>query len=300
MVRSLILILTSTILLSCQRYFEIQLPEHEPKFVINADLQVGRPVHVFVSQSLNVLQEGVFPDIQDATVELIEECGQSHFLRYKKEGIEAGMYSYTSNDLEIQPGKSYQLFVSKAGMPTATGKIAIPNPVNIDNVELSTSISDPLTGAVITNFSINFNDPIEENYYEIGVNYKGKIDYGWDEGPLVIESKVKLEAVNPFYQQEHLDGENLLLNDALFNGRKARVEVNGVVMPDLELEIIISLKSLSKEYYDYVNTLALQRFNSNNPFSQPVQVFGNIQNGYGILKGSSSHIYKIKYTAISK
>ncbi|WP_185974267.1 DUF4249 domain-containing protein [Litoribacter populi] len=283
-------------LFSCQRFFEMELPDKEPRLVVNADLRAGEPVEVFVSQSKHVMEVADFQAVDDAKVELIEDGVRSYELSLIRGEENNDPISYGSDNIEIKPGSEYQLIVSKPGLPTASATVRVPFPVEIDNVNLTTRIIDPSTRATITDFILEFEDPLEENFYEISVYYRGEMDVSWRDDPMVFEELVELEAKNPVYQKEYLIGStNLIIDDVLFNGRKAQIDFSGVLMPELELEVTITLRSISKEYYDYVHTLALQRFNSQDPFSQPVQVYDNIVDGYGILGASASKKYVLTH-----
>jgi hypothetical protein len=49
--------------------------------------------------------------------------------------------------------------------------------------------------------------------------------------------------------------------------------------------LLTELRSISKEYYDYQTSLNEYWNADGNPFAQPVQVFTNIENGFGIFAG---------------
>jgi hypothetical protein len=48
------------------------------------------------------------------------------------------------------------------------------------------------------------------------------------------------------------------------------------------------ITSCSSQYYRYVNSLELYNESDGNPFAEPVQLYNNISNGYGIFAGASS------------
>ena len=52
------------------------------------------------------------------------------------------------------------------------------------------------------------------------------------------------------------------------------------------LSITLHLQNISKSYYYYRTSLELYKDASRNPFAQPVQVFSNINNGFGIFAGA--------------
>ena len=54
--------------------------------------------------------------------------------------------------------------------------------------------------------------------------------------------------------------------------------------------IYISMSRVSQEYYWYENSYQAYLFSYDNMFSQPVQVYTNIENGLGIFAGYSSRV----------
>lgn len=58
-------------------------------------------------------------------------------------------------------------------------------------------------------------------------------------------------------------------------------------------EIYVELRTISEGMYNYLRTLNMQLVNRLNPFSEPVSVFSNIENGVGIFAGYSEELIKI-------
>ena len=52
------------------------------------------------------------------------------------------------------------------------------------------------------------------------------------------------------------------------------------------LGVRVYLHNISKSYYYYRTSLELYQSASGNPFAQPVQVYSNIENGFGVFAGS--------------
>ena len=62
--------------------------------------------------------------------------------------------------------------------------------------------------------------------------------------------------------------------------------------------IIVTLRTLSEDYYNYKITGSLQQNTSDNPFAQPVNVHDNIDDGFGIFAGYSEHNYSVGETPV--
>jgi hypothetical protein len=51
--------------------------------------------------------------------------------------------------------------------------------------------------------------------------------------------------------------------------------------------IVVSLMSLSEDYFKYKLSLEKYQETAGDPFAQPVQVYSNVENGFGIFGGYS-------------
>jgi hypothetical protein len=60
------------------------------------------------------------------------------------------------------------------------------------------------------------------------------------------------------------------------------------------LDVYVELHTVSKDHYLYQQTLQLYRSSSNSKSSEPVHVYNNINNGYGIFAGED--FQSVKFT----
>jgi len=290
------LLLTFIVLFSsCERYIDVELPAHVPRFIVNAQLEPGMPAMVFVTHSRGVLQESNFSPVRDATVEIIEDGEKSYFLEFR--GVEQAYWTvngYVSDELEIQQGKTYEVIVS-GRMETARSKVTIPYPVEIKSVEILH------TAGNMAEISVLFDDPLERNFYEFSVTYSGfRVFEGWSgtTDTIPITGEVKLEPLNPAYQTEYWSRGKVLLDDALFNGREAKLQFSGTFNTRAELDVKVMMRNVTEDYYRYNTSLNLQQQVSGDPLAQPVQVFSNIENGRGIFMASTLSLYTKKFHII--
>ena len=73
-----------------------------------------------------------------------------------------------------------------------------------------------------------------------------------------------------------------LFTDELFNGKKAEISFYGENHTGGGI-YKINLKNITRDYYLYLKSHTLQFENIDNPFAEPVQVYHNVNNGFGIL-----------------
>lgn len=295
MIRSCYICLLPLIIIlfsSCERYIEVELPVHIPRFTINAELQPGRPVMVSVTQSRGILEEPRFSPVRDATVEIIEEGGKSYMLDFRGEEQGYNMINgYMSNELLVQWGKTYEVIVS-GKMETARSKVTVPYPVEIKSVDIQ------YTEGNMAEISVLFDDPPEKNFYEFSVTYSGIRIFegigGSNDTLFIHNEEVWLEPLNPAFSTDYNYTRNVLIDDGLFNGREANIQFSGSFNMRAELDVTVLMKNVSEEYYKFNNTVNLQNHVSGDPLAQPVQVFSNIHNGRGIFMASAQSLYNKK------
>lgn len=86
---------------------------------------------------------------------------------------------------------------------------------------------------------------------------------------------------------------SIVFKDVLFNGTEPELTFKtsggGISRSNM---LTVTLRTLSEDGYNYLRTAHLQNTTSGDPFAQPVNVYNNIENGFGIFAGYSASIYK--------
>lgn len=65
--------------------------------------------------------------------------------------------------------------------------------------------------------------------------------------------------------------------------------------PDIPARVMVELQAISPEYYRYLKSVELYRVTENDAFSEPVQIYSNVQDGWGIFGSLSSQRIIIPY-----
>lgn len=307
------IIVLAFILNSCDNMsltVDLDLPPHDSQLVVNAVLQAGDDLSkVYVSHSLDPVSLNQYTQIDDASVVLKENNTIIDDLTYQQDpssGAE-NTFCYVTEVL-LEENKSYQIEVSHASYPTATAQEKIPTPVNIQSVELGALSSYQQA----CNFTIN--DPAGiDNYYLLRLKFKEK-EMIWGEDPakwygLNYESnEPSFEGNDPF--DEETQGRKVLFNDQLFDGTNKTFSLNIVYdfFNDFEFEeeifyveyeeidsIKVVLYSVSEAYYNYHQSRRLQNQSDGSAIlgAEPVVVYNNIQNGFGIFASKSKDEFSV-------
>jgi hypothetical protein len=76
------------------------------------------------------------------------------------------------------------------------------------------------------------------------------------------------------------------MTDKVFNGKEKLITLR--TRGQLHGNIMVELKTLSRDFYDYEITSDIQWKSDGDPLAQPINVYDNITNGFGIFAGYSS------------
>lgn len=289
-------------LLGCETVVDIQIPLEPPKLVINSTLVPGEFFNIHVSQSQHILFDNDYRPVDGATVEIYENETLLTTLPDSTRG------NYISAVHKPKPGKRYEVRVSKRGFDNSTAVVTVPaetaviRSVTVDTVQLFEFDYQ----ATYLRFNVEMEDNgAIENYYEISVlkeYYQYDFDYN-QRPPERIDStwvieRIYLETRDLGLEEYQSYGERILFNDFLFNGKIYTMRVltfldyyNEDYESKPEYHVVIG--NTSESYYLYELSSKLQNWTEGDPFAQPVQVYNNIANGYGIFGAFNKVIYSI-------
>ena len=218
-----------------------------------------------------------------------------------------GYHGFYLGEFYPAANQTYNLSVSHPNYTDVNSTDSLPTPITINNID-TLSITDPINGDRLE-ITLNFNDPGNiQNYYLIEAYVVGLYSeiYGID----TLEYELDTNQQYMFLTDEVFqDGgspwkEQGLFNDLLFNGQNKNLKVE---IPNDDYKVIegayqwsyetislrIYLHNISPSYYYYRTSLELYQNSSGNPFAQPVQVFSNIENGFGVFAGSQVNYFDI-------
>ena len=294
MKKLLLSLVVSLIYISCEKIIPFEGDVTIPKLVINSIFESDSTFKVHVSSSRSVIDTASFQNIEDAVVTIKEENGS---VIETLNHIENGFYKGQTFPQENQ---TYTLEVTHPNYSNITSSDSLPSPITINSIDTST-IVDPINGDRLQ-ITLNFDDPEKsQNYYLIetfSVNeyliienldtteYEVDTSQQW----ILLTDEVFQNGGSPWRKQG-------LFNDLLFNGQNKSLELEipyenesgsegGFQWSWKTIGLRIYLHNISRSYYYYRISLELYQNASGNPFAQPVQVYSNIENGFGVFAGS--------------
>lgn len=295
--RQIIYISTLILLLfSCEKPIDFDAEIKEPKLVINSFLIADTTLFAHVSKSLSVIDNGDLDNINDAEVTVYDANGNLlDNLSLYANGI------YISHNIKPQEGEKYQIKVKKNGFKDVSGIDRVPFKTTLIFHDSASSVYN---GENVLKFDLKFNDDIsEENYYIIRCIFF-EVNYIYDNNNNIVDLTITSRENGFYCIDQSAEGVNdnnyyykgVYLQDGLFNGSTKNITIyasNYNLGEGSKLRFGFNLETVSENYYKY--RLSVERFieTNGNPFAEPVQVFSNIENGFGVVGGVTIDSLKI-------
>lgn len=296
----LILLIAIACFNSCEKVVPFEGDIDSSKLVINSIFESDSIFKVHVSVSRSVIDTSSFQNIVDAIVKIKDDNG------YLVETLNHTNNGFYSGQNIPEENKSYTLEVEHPNFTNVKASDSLPSPITINNVD-TLSIVDPINGNRLQ-ITMNFDDPLNvQNFYLIEtyavneyllVDDLDTIEYELDtiQQTMFLTDEVFQNGGSPWRDQG-------LFNDLLFDGQSKILEIeipsnfkgneDGYEWSYNTIGLKVYLHNISKSYYYYRSSLEQYQNASGNPFAQPVQVFSNVENGFGIFAGSQINYFEL-------
>ena len=255
------------------------------KPVLNATLSASDDIKVHLSKSKAILNGDPFTPIEHALIEVYND-EQSVLLEYDALGY------YRSTE-RIVPGKTYQIkAVTAQGTISATQYI--PLALKFEKVTYEDSALYESAETILSKVEFEISDQVSErNFYDLmiyQIPVKDTIEpLRYRANPLDPSSAKQdiLYGNRDVFQENGNDYvERSLFTDASFDGKKLKLSLL-VRTAFPELPVYVHLKSISEDYYHYIDQVIASNATLDDPFTEPVTVQTNIEGGLGIFGGYS-------------
>lgn len=273
-------------LTSCREVVQNQFPENTPTPVVNSILKSDSTLVINLSYSAS-LNFGKIEYIENATIRFFVD---DNFLETIS-NAEGGMYI---SNITVESGKKYNCEIDIPGYEMITCEAIIPTRAKIINItHKNFAYTDP-EGTIFPAVEITFeNNTNTSEYFEIVIKAL-RTDWEGEErniyaylvgidDPLIINEGLPIAV----FSDELITDSIYTMSLNYFTGGSSWNTAD-------TYPYIIELHSINYDYYKYLKQLYLfkQAVNSDNltGSTPPVQIYSNVENGYGIFAGYSNYI----------
>lgn len=274
---------------SCKKIIDYKIPDNGRKLVLNSFISTNDSINVNISKSLHILDNGNYELISDAVVNLFEDGVFIETLKHNGYGNYNSTLNFTPKE-----GKTYKIEAWNDELEKVTASETIPHKIKINSIDTAQVVfasTDDFFGSdeeqEVYEFKINFQDNADEkNYYMIKFKTAYVYEYNGDSIYDIYDAGYIM--YNDVIIERYLSYQNaVIFSDDLFDGETLSLSLymNKYNFYSENTPVIIELYSISESYYKYSISLDQQQEIDGNPFAEPVQVYNNIEKGYGIFAG---------------
>lgn len=289
---------------ACEKEIPFKGEIAKRKLVLNADFSPDSTWKVNLSHSLSIGETGQTGPITNAVVRIKNAQDQTvATLDHTGEGI------YTSSTLRPNHSENYSVEAEALGYTMVSATDLAPAPFS---TSLEDTSSNFFLGEEVIEVDLRIDDPAgQENYYVIECqsilydsmgyfdefpSYGISLDPKNDNGDLGDQNT---SYVRIYFTDQSFNGQSYSTTVSFFSGILNWLydadPLNGEVALE-RIDFNVRVRSVSKSLYQYLKSLDKYENYSYDPtFSQPVQVFSNVKDGFGVFGGYQESILTITY-----
>jgi hypothetical protein len=282
----------SILLLACQKEIKYNGPGSKPLLVLNAVVENDSIFSVYLEKSVFFLsaEQNSSKYITSGATITVKNITTGEEFVVSNPTIE-NRYDFP---FVVAPNTSYSIQVEHADYPTVSASMFSASVIPLLSVD---TISVIKNNQSILKSILTWNDPSDENYYMIRINMDIESEeYNYSQFLYMSSKDIAIDnSENSDISGDIYDVHELLFDDKTFNGKLKKLEINSNYAnyyfgSDADVKLTYYLISMNKETYLYYRSALKNAYMDS--FSEPVKVYSNIQNGFGIF-GTVNYSYFI-------
>lgn len=277
-----IILIFSTLLMifSCEKEIEVNLPDGDPKIVIEGYIEQDSFPYLYITRSTPYFEQVTLATlinlvVKNATV-TVSDGQLSETLDFIEDTTQFPYFKYQGKVIKGEPGKKYYLTVTAEGK-TYTSITTIPYPVQLDSS--SFKVDKTIDRDSLGFLWFYFVDPDTlGNYYRLSSMVHNQDRRFFHPFASVAEDKI---INNQFVEFSTYRGQDPFANfENDTNDYRWYFRVGDT--------ILFKFSSIDVRTYNFWNTVELDYAGGDNPFSAPISIRTNIEGGaLGIWGGYS-------------
>lgn len=264
---------------SCRKVIEIDLPPADSKVVVNSFFTDGNPIKVHLSKSIGVL-DNIIPECNNATIILLINNVKTDTL-YPDNG-------YYYSHVLAERRKNYSLIVHVPDMDSVFCEDIIPEKTILQNCICTDSVLIDEDGFIINELKLDFKDYAGPSFYEVELSPKDTVNnyitglwFKKNTDPVI--TSTGLLDYHP---------KTLIFSDKMFDGKQCSLKIYFAYNWEPNFRLKLFFRSVSESYFKYKEKQIAYLFSLDadifTGMSEPINLYSNINGGYGIFAGYSS------------
>ena len=266
-----IIVLLALLSGACEKIIDFDEETKTSKLVVNSMFNPDTNLSIYISESLTIIDRDLLGTVDNATVKLFEDGEYAGDLQFSQNG----KYEFNENP---KSNKNYSVEIKAPGFISVSSQSTIPkNSVEILSVDTATV---NLFDEHRLKFIITLEDTGDEFHY-YGLKLIGlSLDYA---------DQIYFYSNDPILNTGNNDVRSAAFTNELFTNTTTDIEViTNIYGYDIEYyyeKVIIVIETYSEDAYLYNRSYQQYQIALDDFFAEPVQVYNNIENGFGIFGG---------------
>lgn len=267
---------------------DVEAPVPEKLLATHAYINIDSlSLDMLVSETTNILEDSYNPNhLSGTNVTLKDDLGNID--TYSLEPTMGRHFDLNTIDIAAQ---QIVISVEASGYEkVATAIQEIPSKVKITAATFYEDGGIDIEGEDRSAVEVIFNDPPdEENFYEavVIVNHSSDMSNIFREATYTDSNDPIISKGSDFY--------SVIFDDTTFDGQEKKIKLllYPITAEHAENRIHIQWRCITKDHFQFSKTLKQFDDQEDNPFSTPVQIYSNIENGIGLFSVYTQDIYKV-------
>lgn len=316
---------------ACVKDYDPGFDEHVPKLVLNSIFSTDSVFVVNVSASRSIAENSDLSTVTGVKMELFENGQKIEELQETSYNDTSYIYTQfgemvediTTNTIylsSIRPtaGKNYSIQASKEGFETIYADSGTPKELTSVVIDYDLTATTGAYEEVFLqgNIYVDINDVAgEKNFYEFQLfltQQDSIFEYDFANDTVIYTGEISTSRYELYANVSDGSGAGALdkefdlgpqpsqFSDVTFDGTTKRFVLNDVNIYTFDnfgsrASVNLEVRSVSEDYYNYFTSYEKQAYNEGNFLAEPVIVYNNIENGYGVFAGYSTTIFPIDF-----
>ncbi len=299
MKKNILFVFVLSILWACEKPVTIDIPEKPSRLVINGWIGKDSIISVHIGKSKYSLAPKDFSNylvesytVKNAVTVVYENNVPIDTLVYNANDFQY----YSLRNRKIREGYTYLVKVNANGFTEATAETSVPSQAALTRLQRVKNARTNSSGLYEDEITLTLTDPAaEENFYLVQVFSPAySVGSGYPISCVRTTDKdiEQLGYSDPMDAENCYQGDEVLMKDVNFNGgqKVLKLYVESGMLQDFinpttgsVSRPYIHVVRITKDHFKFMKSFSLYWNTEDNPFAEPVNVFSNVRNGYGVF-----------------
>ena len=285
---SILLALILVLISACSEPYVPASQLTKKEVVILAEMLVGESVEMKLSTTHSSDDEPIFLEAEngDVTMSNLAPDGRKNTtLREIKAEDQNGPNIWFNDDFFFEEGDEITITTdfSSLNLDPIFATTTAPVSGEILNAE---AVAVESEDELIYNLNLELSELEEDTYYHL-TPYVTTNPLGHDQEFFNISETSPSE--HNIINLAHIDG--ILIDNSKADDRSLNLQLSTTNIPSSDpSQIYLTLRTVTKDYYEYHKTLTLQQVSQQGPFDAPITSYTNIERGQGIFVAYTSQL----------